>query len=66
MRVYKCDIRAYRCERCGKNFAFEDRLKTYSRESRLYVFTINGKHLCEDCEKNFREWFSECEKESRG
>lgn len=66
MRVYKCDICAYRCDRCGKNLAFEERLETSRQKSMPCIFTINEKILCEDCANSFREWFSECKKEPRG
>lgn len=57
MRVYQWDICVYKCDRCGKNFAFEERLETSLQKSRLCVFTINEKHLCDDCAKSFRRWF---------
>lgn len=65
MRVYKYDICVYRCDRCGKNIAFEERLETSRQKSMLSIFTINEKILCEDCAKSFIKWFSECEKEKR-
>lgn len=66
MRVYKCDICVYRCDRCGKNIAFEERLETSRQKTMPCIFAINEKTLCNDCAKSFREWFSECEKEQRG
>lgn len=52
-------MRVYKCHRCGKNFALEELLETSLRKSTLCVFTINKKHLCDDCAKNFRRWFND-------
>lgn len=61
MRVYQWDICVYKCDRCGKNFAFEERLETSLQKSKLCVFAINEKHLCDDCAKSFRRWFRDPE-----
>lgn len=57
MRVYKCDICVYRCDRCGKNLAFEERLETSRKKSGPLIFTINEKILCGDCASDFKRWW---------
>ena len=58
MRVYTSDTRVYKCDRCGKNYAFQD-LRETSLQSGLFIFTINKKHLCGECAKSFLRWFND-------
>lgn len=58
-------MRVYKCDRCGKYVTLSGLFELTPPHMRVYGFVIK-KHLCGECAKSFREWFSECEKEPRG
>ena len=58
-------MRLYKCDRCGK-YVKRDSLRLLTLPYRwLYRFGKKG-HLCESCEKSFRDWFYEAKQKHGG
>ena len=56
-------MRVYKCDRCGK-YAQRTARDFFVRKPTSGIYKLSKKiHLCSDCEKSFRSWFNEREKE---
>lgn len=59
-------MRVCKCDRCGEYVSRTARDFFVRKPTRGICKLRKNIHLCNDCAKSFREWFSECEKEPRG
>lgn len=51
-------MRVYKCDRCGKYVTFSGLFELTPPRLRVYRFGIK-KHVCDECAKSFRRWFSD-------
>ena len=58
-------MRVYKCDRCGEYVPRTSRDFFVRKPTREIYKLRKNIHLCSDCAKSFRKWFSECEKEKR-
>lgn len=51
-------MRVYKCDRCGKYVTLGMIERFLRNPSPLWRFG-RKKHLCDDCERSFRQWFTD-------
>lgn len=58
-------MRVYKCDRCGKYVSLGMRERFLRNSSPMWRFG-RKKHLCDDCVKSFRRWFSDPKAKEEG